>query len=199
MRVIAGQWKGRRLVAPPGLTTRPMLDRVKEALFASLGTRVRDARVLDLYAGSGQLALEALSRGAAAAVLVESDAAARQVITRNVAACRAQALVRVVAMPVEQALGRPGAFAGGSPDLVFCDPPYALPGPGVTRVLELLASTLETGSRVVLRRPASETEWQPPVAFSLVRRRKYGDTQLLDLDRADPEEDPTHAQGPVPR
>src|SRR4051794_28006829 len=83
MRVIAGRFKGRRLQAPPGLATRPTSDRVREALFSILGERVEDARVLDLFAGSGALGLEALSRGAATAAFVDSAAPAIRALEAN--------------------------------------------------------------------------------------------------------------------
>jgi 16S rRNA (guanine966-N2)-methyltransferase len=154
-----------------------VLDRVKEAIFGSLGGRVRDEHVLDLYAGSGQMALEALSRGAARATLVESDPAARAAIARNIAACGAEDLVRVPPGDVQR-------FLAGPPDpaaVVFCDPPYALPVSAVEAVLVALAPWVEDDGIVVLRRHVSEQPWEPPVAFAAVRRRRYGDTAVIDL------------------
>ena len=86
MRIIAGRAKGRRLLSPPGRKTRPMMDRAKEGIFSTLGDAVIDTDVLDLYAGSGSLGLEALSRGARQAVFVESERGAAAVLERNIAA-----------------------------------------------------------------------------------------------------------------
>src|SRR5690349_24213604 len=94
MRVIAGEWRGRPLKAPPGAATRPTSDRVREALFSILAARVRGARVLDLFAGSGALGVEALSRGAAAATFVDAAAPAIQAIEANLEALQATAEVR---------------------------------------------------------------------------------------------------------
>ena len=117
MRVVAGTFKGRRLVAPRGTRTRPTADRVREALFSMLGD-VGGARVLDLYAGSGALGIEALSRGADSAVFVESDARAIAAIERNLASIGVEATVW--RRDVLRFLAR----ADGPFDLVFCDPPY---------------------------------------------------------------------------
>src|SRR3954468_19260619 len=118
MRIVAGRWRGRRLVAPPGRTTRPTSDRVREALFSILGP-LDGERVLDLYAGSGAVGLEALSRGAAEATLVERDPAALRALRANVEALGADA--RVIAGDVAAFL-RSAAQADGHYDLVFLDP-----------------------------------------------------------------------------
>ena len=119
MRIIAGKWRGRPLEAPPGLATRPTADRVRETLFSMLASRLGsfdDLRVADLFAGSGALGLEALSRGAASAVFVESDPAAAAAIRRN--AGKLGAPVQLLAGSA-LALPRAGPF-----DLIFADPPY---------------------------------------------------------------------------
>jgi len=130
VRIIAGEWRGRGLEAPSGHGTRPTADRVRETLFSMLASRLGsfdDLRVADLFAGSGALGLEALSRGAAAATFVENDAAAAAVLRRNAdklnAAARTQ-LLRGSAL----ALPRSAPF-----DLIFADPPYA-PGSGTAAV-----------------------------------------------------------------
>ena len=117
MRVVAGEFKGRRLQAPRGRRTRPTADRVREALFSMLGD-VSGARVLDLYAGSGALGIEALSRGAESAVFVERDQQALAAMRRNLEAVGAEADVR------RQDVSRFLARTEGTFDLVFCDPPY---------------------------------------------------------------------------
>ena len=138
MRVIAGLAKGRRLVAPAGTTTRPASDRLRESVFGTLGARCVDARVLDLFAGSGALGIEALSRGAASATFVERDAAAIRAIQRNLEATGFGGRATI-------ARGEVTSFLRATTetfDLVFCDPPYAdvdvlailLAGPDLRRV-----------------------------------------------------------------
>jgi 16S rRNA (guanine966-N2)-methyltransferase len=124
MRIIAGTWRGRPLEAPPGLATRPTADRVRETLFSMLASRLgsfEDLRVADLFAGSGALGLEALSRGAASATFVEKDSKAAAVIKRN--ADKLGASVQIIG---SSALSLPKA---GPFELIFADPPYA-PGSG---------------------------------------------------------------------
>jgi 16S rRNA (guanine966-N2)-methyltransferase len=134
MRIIAGVWRGRTIQAPPGLATRPTADRTRETLFSMLTSRLgsfEDLRVADLFAGSGALGLEALSRGAASATFVESDAKAAAVIRRN--AEKLGAPVQVLAGSA-LALPRSEAF-----DLIFADPPYA-PGSGSAAVAAVAAA-----------------------------------------------------------
>jgi 16S rRNA (guanine966-N2)-methyltransferase len=179
LRVIAGTTGGRRLVAPRG-GARPTTDRVKEALFASLGaTLVADAAVLDLYAGSGALAIEALSRGAARAVLVDDDLAAVEAIRANLATTGFADRAEVVAVPVERFLDRDptvGPFA-----LVFLDPPYQLASPAVSTVLAALAASpwLAPGATVVIERPKAAAPLDLPVGWQIERERPYGDTLLV--------------------
>jgi 16S rRNA (guanine966-N2)-methyltransferase len=123
MRIVAGRWKGRRLVAPAGRSVRPTADRVREAWMSIVQPWLTEARVLDLFAGSGALALEAISRGAAQADLVENAAASLLSIAANVAALDAAELVRVHradALRFAQTLA-PSAY-----DVAFADPPYDL-------------------------------------------------------------------------
>ncbi len=136
MRIIAGQWRGRKLVTPEGSATRPTADRVREALFSMLASRIgsfEDLRVADLYAGSGALGLEALSRGAAFACFVDSDPAAAGAIRANVAALGAEALAQILTRKVE-ALPPQQPF-----DLVFADPPYGA-GSGSAALAKILAA-----------------------------------------------------------
>ena len=121
MRIIAGEWRGRVIEAPPGQATRPTADRVRETLFSMLASRLgsfEDLPVADLFAGSGALGLEALSRGAASATFVEKDAAAVAAIRRNAEKLGAGDRVRVIASSA-LALPRSEPF-----DLIFADPPY---------------------------------------------------------------------------
>jgi 16S rRNA (guanine966-N2)-methyltransferase len=122
MRIIAGEWRGRAIDAPPGQSTRPTADRVRETLFSMLTSRLgsfEDLRVADLFAGSGALGLEALSRGAAAATFIEPDVQAAAAIQRNADRLGASGRVRVIG-------GSALALPKSEPfDLVFADPPYA--------------------------------------------------------------------------
>ena len=168
MRIIAGEFKGRRLQAPRGARTRPTADRVREALFSMLGD-VGGARVLDLYAGSGALGIEALSRGAGSAVFVERDAKAVAAIERNLSALDVE--TTVAKQDVLRFLGR----AEGAFDLVFCDPPYdsasRLAGPLAERLPALIAED----ARIV-----TESDKRNPLVlpFPLLVERDYGDTRI---------------------
>ncbi len=179
LRVIAGTAGGRRLVAPKG-SARPTTDRVREALFASLGHhRIHDATVLDLYAGSGALAVEALSRGAARAVLVDRDRAAEVAILANldtvgfadVARFQRSTAAGFLAAPVPEA-----PF-----DLVFLDPPYDTPTPEVTATLAGLVTggVVAPGATVVVERPKGEESPALPAGWRIEKERAYGDTLLV--------------------
>ena len=175
MRIIAGSARGRRLKAPPGSETRPMMDRAKEAVFSGLGSKVVGAVVLDLYAGSGALGLESLSRGAAAATFVEWGREARAALGDNL---RAVGLGGdVVPAKVEDYLMRPGPAV----DLAFVDPPYALPLPSVEEVLGLLVRRLAAGAVVVVHRRAGSGVPVPPPGLVVEWQRKYGDSEITRL------------------
>jgi len=171
VRIIAGTAGGRRIVAPAGRTTRPTSDRAREALFAILGDRVVGARVLDLFAGSGALGLEALSRGARAALFVDNDRRALAAIARNIETLG----FADRAVYLRRDLCRCRKLPAGPFDLVFCDPPY---GRGLgERMVALVAAEglLAAGGILVVEERSSET-----VAgagdLQLVQRRSYGDT-----------------------
>ena len=168
MRVIAGSYGGRRLQTPAGLDTRPTSDRVREALFSMLGD-VGGARVLDLYAGSGALGIEALSRGAASAVFVERDAQAVAAIERNLAAVGVEAVV------VRQDALRYLAGADGPFDLVFCDPPYDSASRLAAPLVERLPTLTAEDARIV-----TESDKRNPLElpFPLLVEREYGDTRI---------------------
>ncbi len=171
MRVIAGRYGGRELVAPRGRETRPTSDRVREALFSILAG-MDGCRVLDLFAGSGALAIEALSRGAASATLVDSSVAAVRAIHRNLDALGIEA--EVVRQSATAFLGRARTDARQY-DLVFVDPPYRHAdslSPGLTASLvPVLAPT----GRVV-----TESDRRRPLELGLALRdeRRYGDTLI---------------------
>ncbi len=187
MRVIAGTAGGRPLRSPRGHRTRPTADRVREALFSSLGAELAGARVLDLFAGSGALGIEALSRGAAWATFVERDPKALAVVAANLASTGLASRASVVRGEAARFCAEP---RGGPFDLVFCDPPYEQPLATVVALVERLgdARGLAPGARVVFERDRrdSEVTSRPELGRVLVedRRRSYGDTVLLYL-RAD--------------
>lgn len=175
MRVIAGSARGRRLSVPPA-GTRPTSDRVREALFSSLDSEVGDwsgVRFLDLCAGSGAVGLEALSRGAARATLVEQDRRCADVLRRNAAVVDAAAEIVVADartwMPDDRSF-----------DIVYVDPPYAVPESDVQAMLENLveARALTTSSLVVIERSARSGDPWPASGWEVLRRRDYGETSL---------------------
>ncbi|WP_432562895.1 16S rRNA (guanine(966)-N(2))-methyltransferase RsmD [Kineococcus sp. SYSU DK003] len=178
-RIVAGSAGGRRLKVPPGETTRPTSDRVREAVFSALAAAgaLEEARVLDLYAGSGALGLEAASRGAAQVVLVEAARPAAATARANVAAVGLSG-VRVVTERVEKFLASPGAVVEGGWDLVFCDPPYAVTSADVAGVLAALAPLLAPDATVVVERSSRTPEPVWPQGFTDVRERRYGETSV---------------------
>lgn len=179
-RIIAGSAGGRRIETPRGDGTRPTSDRVREALFGALESRgaIRGARVLDLFAGSGALGLEAASRGAADVVLVDSSRPSVQCARRNVAALGLPG-VTVVQSTVQRYLsGSPGAAAPA--DLAFLDPPYALPEEELTGVLAALAGPgwLGADALVVVERSGRSPEPRWPAGLLGDGVRRYGETAL---------------------
>ena len=179
MRVIAGEARGRVLRAPAGTATRPTADRVRGAVFNMLGSQLDldGAVVLDLFAGSGALGIEALSRGAAAAVFVEDAAAARRVVTENLAATGLgdRAVVRAGDATSPRVLAEVAVVApDGSFDVAFCDPPYRFDGwAGLLEVLPARWSVLESDREIAL-----------PGPWEVVRIKRYGST-VVSLARRD--------------
>ena len=170
MRIIGGEARGRRLTSPEGLSTRPMTDRVREAIFNILAWDIADLDVLDLYAGVGTLGLEALSRGAASAVFVENDRGAGKVLQANIDHVGLGGSLQV--SDVSRYLERTAARF----DLVFVDPPYPLESPDVSAVLHQISPVLRDNGLVLLHRrrgePVPESPWE------LVDERQYGGAQL---------------------
>lgn len=180
MRVITGTAKGHPLVAPKGSLTRPTSDRVKEALFSSLQHVVPGAHVLDLYAGSGALGIEALSRGAASATLVERARRAVTAIDDNLATTGVGERATVIALDVRVAL-RNLAGAGQRFDVVLLDPPYAEDDDELAEVLQSVVGVTRSGGLVRLERDAhedGEVAW--PEGLEPGRVRTYGDTAILE-------------------
>jgi 16S rRNA (guanine(966)-N(2))-methyltransferase RsmD len=181
MRITGGLYRSRNLIAPRGEETRPTSDRVREALFSMLTSDgVFDEaagggpRVLDLYAGSGALGLEALSRGAREAVFVESGRAALVAIRQNVRSLAVDDRVTVLAMPVERALAKlEGPF-----DLVLLDPPYAdVRAREFADVLKKAARLLADAAILVVEHASTDTP-AAPEELALDRTRRHGDTTL---------------------
>jgi 16S rRNA (guanine966-N2)-methyltransferase len=172
MRIIAGERKGHTIYAPKGLDTRPTSDRVRENVFNIVAPWVEGARVLDLYAGSGAMGLEALSRGAAAVVFVESDVDAVRAIERNLDRLRLTG-ARVVRADATTGLAQETA-AGRKYDLVLADPPYAMTD--YDPLARQLAHVLADDGLLVLE-SAARTE--PELARLVVRTsRRYGSTRV---------------------
>ncbi len=172
MRIIAGKNKGAIIAAPRGMRTRPTADRVREAVFSILGD-VAGLRVLDLFAGSGALALEALSRGAAAATLVDSRAAAVRTIANNITKLKLDSAAlsrRDWLVFLKDAAKKQQRF-----DLIFVDPPYKMHRVIAAELKTWLPAVLEPGGRVVV-----EFDWRGEVTLplTLLTDKRYGDTRV---------------------
>ncbi len=170
MRIIAGSARGRTFDAPEGMDTRPTLDRVRENVFNILQMKVRGAQVLDLFAGSGAMAFEAISRGAVSAVLVDCDRAANAVQQRNAEKLRMRAQVNLMhcdwQLAVRQLAAQQRRF-----DVVFLDPPYIMHD--MTPVMEALKPLLAPDAVILLEHEA-KTFPKTPDGFELYDSRKYG-------------------------
>jgi len=188
VRVIAGSRRGRRLVVPAGDRVRPTKDIVREAMFSALESRamVVDATVLDLYAGSGALAIETLSRGAARAVLVERDPAALAAINQNLDQLGLRQTARVVRSDVVSFLAAPPPPEAPF-DLVLADPPYDTSDDAVDAFVASLTASgwLAEDPTIALERPA-RAHTRPPHGFRACWERTFGDTLVVFIDAFDP-------------
>lgn len=175
MRIIAGKFRGRRLTCPK-LVTRPTLDRVREALFSILGD-LSDARVVDFYAGSGALGLEALSRGASHVTLVEADRQAAQVIRKNVEGWGVEGALRVLECAAERSRG--SLASAGPIDLVLADPPWKIASEAAVTVPQVVKGLLSPSAIVVLGH-ATRDELTVEADSGLERydHRTWGDSAL---------------------
>ncbi|RKQ36602.1 16S rRNA (guanine(966)-N(2))-methyltransferase RsmD [Kocuria tytonis] len=194
-RIIAGRAGGQRLRSVPGSATRPTTDRVKESLFGRLDAwgMCEDARVLDLFAGSGALGLEAASRGAAVVTLVEKASAAVAVCRENARALAAscpEAKITTVHSAVAGYLGRAPFHRW---DLVLADPPYPLENAELTRLLSLLVGRLGPGGVVVVERSVRTGEPDWPRGLRRFERSDHGETVLWYLEA---DEEPRNDSGP---
>lgn len=188
MRVVAGSARGRRIEAPPGTDTRPTTDRVREAVFNALGSlgAVRDALVADLFAGSGALGIEALSRGAAHVHFVESDARAADIIGQNLETLALGDRATIHRARVQQMLSSVGPLPAML-DLVLADPPYDFDG--WSDLLGRLASWLASDAVVVIE---SDRAVALPEGWEKLREKSYGGTVVLF---ASPPDRPGHDAG----
>jgi 16S rRNA (guanine(966)-N(2))-methyltransferase RsmD len=182
VRIIAGERKGHTIYAPKGLDTRPTSDRVRENVFNIVAPWVEDARVLDLYAGSGAMGLEALSRGARAAVFVEADPEAVRAIERNLDKLR---LTGATVLRLDAITGlAQEATAGRKYDLVLLDPPYAMTD--YSALARYLSAVLADDGLLVLETDARiEPELE---GLALRTSRKYGSTRVTVFEQATREE-----------
>jgi 16S rRNA (guanine966-N2)-methyltransferase len=182
MRIVAGEFKGRRIATPKGEGTRPTTDRVREALFSSLtslaGQGLGGGRALDAFAGSGALGLEALSRGVGSVTFVERDRAALSALDANIQALDVRKRV-LVAAGDSQLLASRGAIRGGPFSLLLLDPPYRLDAGEVGRlILQLIAHDLLEDGAVIVYEHASGASMDWPVGVSAVVTKRYGSTEM---------------------
>ena len=181
MRIVGGEHRGRKLVAPEGAATRPTSEKVREALFDILGERVTGAAFGDLYAGTGAVGLEALSRGASSCVFVECDGNALEALQRNIDLLRVAARSRVIAVGASRALDLLDS-GGKALDICFCDPPYA-----DDRWPSLLAgvgarAAMAPGGLLVVEH-ALKARPSCPAQMEQGRTYKYGDTGLTVFEK----------------
>jgi 16S rRNA (guanine966-N2)-methyltransferase len=186
-RIISGEAGGRRLRTPDGESTRPTSDRVREALFSSLEARdaIRGAHVMDLYAGSGALGLEAASRGAASVLLVESDRGASATIRANISDLGV-AGARLQSSTVERALNRPASLRY---DVVLADPPYDVSEDSLAGVLEMLLAHqwLAQEPIIVVERSSRSPEPRWPDGIIATGSKAYGETVLWYATQVEPD------------
>jgi 16S rRNA (guanine(966)-N(2))-methyltransferase RsmD len=176
MRIVAGLAKGRKIESPKGMDVRPTTDRVREALFSSIAFCLRDARVLDLFAGTGALGLEALSRGAKSAVFVDRDRRSIDLIKHNIDLCRFADRSTVIILDAAKAVRKLGAEARQF-DLIFLDPPYQ--GPMLEQSLSALKAEglLAPGGLIAAEHPSGRPPVLP-VGLSIATTKRYGKTVL---------------------
>ena len=186
MRIIAGEMRGRQVKAVEGMQTRPTSDKVKGAIFSVLGDKVLDARVLDLFAGTGNLAIEALSRGSCEAVLVEKSFEAHQVILKNLDQIGVSQKTNLFLMDAFKYIDR---YPNEVFDLIFLDPPYRK-----ELVLKVLLTLKKysylTPDGVIVAETADDEELSNDTIypFEVRKSREYGDTKVWYLQRIDDEE-----------
>ncbi|HBV99504.1 MAG: methyltransferase [Peptococcaceae bacterium BICA1-7] len=177
MRIIAGTAKKRLLKVPSGWTGRPTADRVKESLFNILGDIIIGCSILDLFAGTGNIGIEALSRGADRAVFVEKDSRAADAIIKNLKATGFENISKVIMKNVYRALAEL-RDKGDSFDIVFLDPPYGM-GFEVPVMMSLAELQVVSGGGLIIAESSKREVLPPDVErFKLFRQERYGDTML---------------------
>ena len=191
IRITAGEWKGRALATPPNVTTRPTQARLRQALFNSIQFKIADAKILDLFAGAGSLAFEALSRGAAEAVLVENHRGALEAITKNIRELGAGTNVRVLKEDVFKSLPQAARF--GPFDFVFADPPYE-EGFEMRLLNEIRWSDLLAPGGLFLlewgvQKSKIETVPDETPHLEKIREKVYGDSVLTTYRKKEQEEE----------
>lgn len=178
MRVIAGTHRGRRLRRPQGLALRPTSDRVREALFSIIGNRLLDSQFLDLYAGTGAVGVEALSRGAAHVTSVESDAEALTLLRRNIMDCGITENMTICAHRVQHFLNRPDRWEGPY-QLIFADPPYAVTHEFTALLSGITTNRLFADDAWLIIEHANRTSLPSSLGSAIrTRQYRYGDTAL---------------------
>ena len=180
MRIISGSFRGTKLTPPPGMTTRPTTDKVKESLFSIIQFELENASVLDLFAGSGQLGLEALSRGAARCTFVERDRVALSALSKNIEACRAENISRVVRGDSFSFLERAGAQSFG---VILLDPPYG--GDLLRRAIELINrfDILKDDGIMICEKAPGDDIMPLPSGLCLQKEYKYGRIMLCKITK----------------
>lgn len=173
MRIISGEARGKIISAPTGTKTRPTTERVREAIFSALNPFLAGAQVLDAFAGSGALGLEAISRGAKSAVFCDIDRLAVGVIRKNIAACRFEDRARVYSGDTVKTMTRLSGF-----DVVLLDPPYNRGFIGAVEPILLGEGFLNLGAVVMLETAAKEPELFTDERWELYRQKTYGDTAV---------------------
>lgn len=176
MRIISGKAKGMRLKAPKGYLTRPTGDRVKEALFNTIQGQEMGARTLDLFAGTGALGLEALSRGASFVIFVENNSSALKILSNNIEKTGMQEQTKTVGADVLSFLK---SYKGKPFDLVFMDPPYKYKNG--EKILDLIAQNklLNNSGHLIWEMATSGEEIHVSEEFQLLKKKQYGDTTLM--------------------
>ncbi len=177
MRVIAGIAKGRRLYSPKGKAIRPTSDRVKEAIFNIIGPGVKNKNVLDAFAGTGGLGIEALSRGAQAAYFIDSAAPAIELTNKNLEITGLQGYAVVIRADVNKAL-KNLVKKGLKFDLIFLDPPYRISVSFLDAILFMLSSSLLSTDGLLILEHSIKTKIKPVAGLEIDSTRSYGDTAV---------------------
>lgn len=182
MRIIGGEFRGRRLKSVKGRTVRPTADRVRESLFNILSVRCQDAVVLDLFAGTGALGIEALSRGAASAVFVDINQISLRTLSENIRSCMLMERCGVIRWDIRKNLNclKPYPFVF---NLIFMDPPYQQNFLIPTLDNLLKSNSLAPNALIVIEHSAAEELAPPPDSFKVEDQRKYGKTIISFLGR----------------